>query len=415
MTTVNKAENRINRIFQCITARLRGMDRTPILLVWAVAVMYCLLCPLIGRTISGRSGYFTYTLQALAWRDGRVFLEKNYEWLELANYQGHWYVSFPPVPSIPLFFLTFIFQDITPDNLLVKLYVLFGCLAVYRMLLRAGYSKLHALCFSLLCSYASCIYVLTNEGAVWYQAQTLAFCLTCISLHCMWIGRPATSLVCYALAVGCRPFNAVYGIILFALYGWQQHTREKTFKEAFIHLLPGLIGGFLIACAYGWYNYIRFDNPFEFGHSYLPEFSWQGGTQFSIAHIPQNIRTFVFGLPFGETMNGWELNKFGFSFLAANPVFILMLFWIICDLVRRRFTWLKGCILLCFLAQLFLLLLHRTFGGYQFGARYTCDLLPYAALYLALPGRKRKMHTLEAMVLITSMGFSIYGFINVIL
>jgi len=58
---------------------------------------------------------------------------------------------------------------------------------------------------------------------------------------------------------------------------------------------------------------------------------------------------------------------------------------------------------------LFLLLLHRTFGGYQFGARYTCDLLPYAALYLALPGRKRSMALIEWLLLFSALGFAIYG------
>ena len=132
--------------------RLQRADYTPLLLAWAAAVLYCFMCPLIGRTIIGTSGYFTYTLQALAWRDGRAFLDMNYDWLELAYYGGHWYVSFPPVPSIPLFFLTFIFQNNTPDNLMVKLYVLWGCLAVYYMLRHAGYEKLHAAAFAVLCS-----------------------------------------------------------------------------------------------------------------------------------------------------------------------------------------------------------------------------------------------------------------------
>ena len=62
-----------------------------------------------------------------------------------------------------------------------------------------------------------------------------------------------------------------------------------------------------------------------------------------------------------------------------------------------------------FSAQLFCLLLHRTFGGFQFGARYTCDLLPYAALYFALPGRCRRMTVPEGMILLSALGFALYG------
>ncbi|MBQ9197699.1 MAG: hypothetical protein IJ157_10740 [Clostridia bacterium] len=408
---MNNALKKAKNMLRWITALFRHADYVPLLLLWTAALSYCLLCPMIGRTVTGISGYFTYTLQALAWRDGHAYLDMNYDWLELAFYQGHWYVSFPPVPSIPLFLLTFLFQNNTPDNLLVKLYVYFGCIALYRLFLRAGYKKHHAISFAVLCSYASCLLTLTNEGAVWYQAQTLAFCLTCAALALMYAGKPMVSLLCYALAVGCRPFNALYGFLLFAVFADQCRKTGLNFKKSIYRLLPGLIAGLLIAFAYGVYNYIRFDHPLEFGHNYLPEFSWQGGTQFSLEHIAENVRVFVFGLPFVETMNGWKLYQFGFSFLIANPVFALTLCWIARDIAKRSFSWVKAVLILCFCTQLFLLLLHRTFGGYQFGARYTCDLLPYAAFYLALPGHSRRMRIPEVMVTIAALVFSIYGFI----
>ena len=65
----------------------------------------------MGRNPIGPSGYCTYTLQALAWRDGQICLSQDYPWLELAIYQGKYFVSFPPVPSVPLYFLTFLFGE----------------------------------------------------------------------------------------------------------------------------------------------------------------------------------------------------------------------------------------------------------------------------------------------------------------
>ena len=398
MITVNK-----------LAARLRRLDYTPLLLCWVTAVFYAFFCLYIGKDIAGTSGYYTYTLQALAWRKGQVCLERDYPWLELAIYEGKYYVSFPPVPSIPLFLLTFLFGAGTPDNLLVKLYVLGGCLAVYHMLRRAGYDKLSAVGFALLCSFASCLLSLTTEGAVWYQAQTLAFLLICLALMLMYCAHPTPALLCYALAVGCRPFNALYGLPLLALYITQCRESRLSIRQAIRKLLPGILLGLLVACAYGWYNFIRFGNVVEFGHNYLPEFSTQGGVQFSVSHIGRNIETFVLGWPFGKGMAGWELNKFGFSFLIANPALLLLLIWLIYDAIRRRLTWVKGTILFCLLAHLFLLLMHRTFGGYQFGARYTCDLLPYAALSLALKGHARRMHAAEAAVLLFGLAFAIYG------
>ena len=412
MTTENDRPGKIKRAFHFIAARLRSADFVPLFLCCCVAVMYYFLCPLAGKSYAGFSGYLTYTLQALAWRDGTPYLDGNYEWLELAFYQGKWYSSFPPVPSIPLYFLTFIYGYLTPDNLLVKIYVFVGCIAIYRMLLRGGYGKISAAGFALLCSYASCLLALTTEGAVWYQAQTLAFCLTSLSLALMLADKPTLSLFLYALAVGCRPFNVAYGLLLFCFYALSCQKKGQSVRQALLRLLPGLLLGFAVAFAYGWYNYIRFDDPFEFGHNYLPEFSWQGGVQFSLSSVPHNIQNFVLRMPWVETVDGWELQIFGFCFLIASPVFALMLIWIVVDVVKRRFTWIKGIILFCFMAQLFLLLLHRTFGGYQFGARYTCDLLPYAAAYLALKGHARRMHIGEAAILAASFAFAVYGFIK---
>ena len=43
--------------------------------------------------------YNSYALQTDSWLKGRLDLGQNYEWLELAIYQGKYFVSFPPFPS----------------------------------------------------------------------------------------------------------------------------------------------------------------------------------------------------------------------------------------------------------------------------------------------------------------------------
>lgn len=405
---MNKKENNHFKLLFLLD-RLRHADYTPLFLCWATAVFYFFFCISFNLDPLGLSDYPTYTLQAYAWRNGHISLGREYP-LELAFFQGDWYVSFPPVPSIPLFFLTFFFGFNTPENLLVKLYVLGGCLSIYALLKRSGYSKCAAAGFSLLCSFASCLLSLTTQGAVWYQAQTLAFLCITAALTLMFRGKPTLSLVFYAFSVGCRPFHALYGILLYALYF--EHCKRAlhmTFSGIIKNLLSGTVLGLLIAAAYGWYNGIRFGNIFEFGHNYLPEFSTEGGVQFALSHIPDNVRTFLFSLPFRRDEWGWELSQFGFSFWIASPVFLLMISWIIFDIWKKRINWVKVLLIVCFVLHLFLLLLHRTFGGFQFGARYTCDLLPYAACYLALPGHPRKMHGIETVILIFALGFAIYG------
>lgn len=388
---------------------LRQLDYTPLLLIYSVAVFYALLCSIMNIDALGSSGYNTYTLQALAWRDGRMSLGRDYPHLELAIFNNDWWVSFPPVPSIPLYLLTFIFGAATPDHLLVKLYVLGGCLFAYSMLRRAEYDKASAAGLALLVSYATALISLTTDGAVWYQAQTLAYLFTMGALCLMFCGKYTVSLLLYASSVGCRPFNAIYGGVLFTLWLERALREKRSMKREILRIIPGVVLGLCVAFAYGWYNYVRFGNPLEFGHNHLPEFSFQGGIQFSLSHVWKNVQTFLLGSPVSYTLNGPALTVFGFSMFIVHPVFIVMLILFIIDVFRKRLSWTKGCIILCFCAHLFCLLLHRTFGGYQFGARYTCDLLPYAALYLALPGRKRRMTLPELLLLIAALAFAVYG------
>ena len=57
-----------------------------------------------GTPVLAPSAYNSYTLQALAWRRGLTYLQQDVPHLELAIKDGLYFVSFPPVPSIPLYF-----------------------------------------------------------------------------------------------------------------------------------------------------------------------------------------------------------------------------------------------------------------------------------------------------------------------
>ena len=56
---------------------------------------------------------------------------------------------------------------------------------------------------------------------------------------------------------------------------------------------------------------------------------------------------------------------------------------------RDRVTLFGGLLAAAAAAVLVLTCMHRTLGGWQFGARYTCDVLPVAYLYLARRGTER--------------------------
>ena len=110
---------------------------------WISDALWLLAClGLLTATalyVAGRTGtdffahgpFDSYTRQALAWRDGRMMLDGEYPWLELAIFEGEYYVSFPPVPSVPMWVLSFFFGLETPDALMCLLYWLGGAAAAF--------------------------------------------------------------------------------------------------------------------------------------------------------------------------------------------------------------------------------------------------------------------------------------------
>ena len=393
--------------------KIHRRDWTPLLLILAMCALWGGLHALIGGSIWGPSFYNTYTRQALAWRQGLTHLPEDVPYLELAIFRDEYYVSFPPLPSVVLLPLTILFGAETPDNLLVKLYALGACLMMYAALRRAGYKKISAGALAFFFCFASSLLPMTLDGAVWYHAQTLAFFLIIASICLLTLDWPTLALFCYALSVCCRPFHALYALPLFFTYWIINRRAGVPLKNTAEELLPGIALGLGVAAALGIYNYARFGNFLEFGHNYLPEFSFQGGTQFSLSHVAGHLPTFLWGLPLAIRNGEAVFSRFGYSMLLACPTLLLMLIGAVRDVIRGGMRWEKGVVLFTCLIHAFLLLLHRTFGGFQLGARYAVDLIPYSFFYLLLTPEKRKMHWAEGIFLAAVLALTIWGTVQV--
>ena len=77
--------------------------------------------------------YRSYSLQACAWLQGRLDLGQDYPWLELAIYEGKYYVSFPPFPSYVLLPFAAVFGEHTPDHWIALTVMLLGCVYAVRL------------------------------------------------------------------------------------------------------------------------------------------------------------------------------------------------------------------------------------------------------------------------------------------
>lgn len=288
---------------QVSSFQMNDYNRGLVVTLFAALLIYLFLAFLYGYNLFEHSPYDSYTLQALAWRSGRLSLDRNYDWLELAVYNGQYYVSFPPFPTVIMLFLSLFFGGDTPSMAVNLCFFLGSTAFAYLTVKRFGRKPFETAFIALFLTTGCNLLELSMTGGVWNIAQGASFFFTMASIYAMETpyekGRTLPLILgpfCIAAAVGCRPFQAVYvPYVLFRLYQQCQKrffAKEKqvSFPEVLRRMIPYLILPALVAAAYAILNFARFGNIFEFGHNYLPEFSTEGGVQFSAGHWLNNVK-----------------------------------------------------------------------------------------------------------------------------
>lgn len=378
--------------------------------VFTVAMVYLFIAWGLGLDIFAHSDYDSYTLQAQTWLKGHIALDQDYSWLEIARYGGRLFISFPPFPAILMVPLVLIFGGQTPSMLVVFVYFMGSYVVGYALARRFDYSDAVAACLSGFLVLGCNMLEVTHYGGVWNMAQALGFLLTLLAFYFMTSkkrGQWHASLICIALAVGCRPFQAFYvPVLLYMLYRQLAVPEEKGIWTRIKAMLPFIAAPVAIAAVYCVYNYIRFDNIFEFGHNYLPEFTQAPDGQFSLNYVGTNFSN-ILRMPYLEDGRLLFPIFSGFAFFIANPVYLVWGQKSVTAIVRRRITWQEGLLFTAFLVHFFALLMHKSFGGWQFGTRYLCDLIP--AMYFFVLSRKARVGAGTGMIMIFAVLFNIYG------
>ena len=150
------------------------------------ALGYLLYHTLAGGTLLSSNVYDTYALQAQNWLMGRVDVldGASYSWLELAIFQGRYYVSFPPVPTLcSLPFVALL--GMSPANLLMVVYTLISCAAVFQCIRHLGGSPYTCAFWALFFTFATNLTEGSRTGGVWNQAQALNLALCFSALWCL--------------------------------------------------------------------------------------------------------------------------------------------------------------------------------------------------------------------------------------
>lgn len=404
---------------------LKSKDNFYAILISATLCILILICSAIvfDYNVFEHNPYDSYTRQALAWRDGRTYLTDapdTIAYLELAIYEGKYYVSFPPVPSLVEFVLTFFFGKDTPNQFMLYLYTFVSCIALTVLFYKKN-NLFISVVLGLTATLGTNILSLVAFGGVWHEAQCLSFMLCSLAILFITSDKKflnGLSLFLAALSVGCRPFTVIFiPFLLFELYKKnvknKNKYKNKTFKERILDLkffIPYLIAPCLVALGLMIYNYARFGNPLEFGHNYLPEFTRVEEGQFNLKYLIPNLKQ-AFKLPFEFKPDiKLSINRFSANiFYIFNPIIAVFFYYNIKNIIKRfnieDILWLFAVIVFIFATCM-----HRTLGGLQFGARYFIDFVPYIAFYLAKSKIQSKLALpVLTLICIFALSLNIYG------
>jgi len=374
----------------------------PYLILFPVAIfVYTLIYMFSGSfSVTADNWYNSYSLQAAGWLDGRLHLKEDIAWLETAEFEGRYYISFPPFPSVVMIPFVIIFGTDTPDHAIALGVSLLSLLYAYKLGEKLLSKRSHAVLLSLFLVLGTNYLHVSLWGAVWYIAQNMAFLLTLMAFYYAMTDNSRhsyISLFTMCAAMGCRPFNSLYlPVVLYLIFLREKKSFFPSVKKIAVYAVPAIILGLFFM----WLNYARFGNVFEFGHNYLLEFREDPHGQFYTGRIADNLWTMLFS--FGI----FQFPQFGgFAFWVASPIVvsfvIYFIVYVIKTVVDARFPipaapaqaaherYLIYAIPILVILHILAFSLHRTLGGHQYGTRYTVDTL--AAVYLGTLLILRKM------------------------
>ena len=389
-----------------------------IIVVLSVISYLFLMWILTGRGLFTHNVYDSYAIQANAWRMGHLDIPENYGYLEIAVYKGKYFISFPPFPSYILFPLTFIFGQNTPDSMLLWLADIVTSLYLYKLALRFKNSpRASALCALFVMLGTNVTFNMLNPW-VWFWAQTLCFMLSVMAIYYAFEGKGGLCLGLWACAVGCRPMQAVFvPILLYILYRKERNNDPDISPLGIIRkrliwaLPPCLIGG-----SYMLLNYLRFDNPLEFGHNYLQEFMEAEYGQFDPHYFSNNFKL-LFHIPEFDDEGRMVIDHFGnLNMFIVSPFVIFAIVLVVALIAKKQWkSAMRNIVIMCFcVIYMVITMMHKTMGGWHFGNRYSNDILPWIYLTVALGlSRVKKAAKYQIPIMIFGMCLNAVGLVVV--
>ncbi|MEY4579003.1 MAG: hypothetical protein RL701_3706 [Pseudomonadota bacterium] len=317
-----------------------------------------------------------------------------------AQYNGHWYVVFPPLPAVVILPAVALWQEHTWDRLFWAIFAGFGpaCLYVLLRHLRehaaSGRAARDDLTLTVLFAFGSVYYYASVQGTVWFAAHVVATPLIALyALFSLGARRPWLAGLALGLAGLTRP-TTLYLAPLFVIealsaarasaptaqaglgvFGFLRRVHwPRALRSGLCFALP-VLALVAVSC---WLNWQRFGDPFEVGYRFL-RIRWTGRIDkwglFNYHYFAKNLAVFLAALPWLSNSAPYIMvSRHGLALWVTTPHYVTLL-W------PRRLNVLTVGLTVAALCVAVIDLCYQNSGWVQFGYRFSLD---YSVLLFAL-------------------------------
>jgi hypothetical protein len=331
-----------------------------------------------GRVVRGRKLQSRPTFRIAG--DGEIPLARVKETLRTISYN-----SFPPFPSVLLIPQALVHGARANDvafTVVVAALVPFAFLLLLRRLRAAGLSERSSgdeIWLTVLLTLGTVFFFSSVQGRVWFTAQVVGVLLAILYVHAsVEARRPLVAGLFLGLAVATRPPMLLMAP-LFLFEVWRC-ARARWLSRLILFAAPVAVIG--VICA--WYNYARFHELAEFGHSYLAVRQQAQMEQFGLFnfhYLQRNLGVALALLPdFLPRAPFVQISGHGLALWLTTPAFVLLL-W-----PRVRGPW-HRVLWLTVAGVAGWSLCYQNSGWIQFGYRFSLDYTVLLVVLLALSGR----------------------------
>ena len=320
-------------------------------------------------------------------------------------------VSFPPFPALVMLPPVLLWGYDTNDVLIT---VLFGGLNAVLLffwlllLVRRGYttaSQSTLLWLTAFFALGTALCFSSVRGEVWFTALVLGctfhllFLMAALDAKHPWLAGIA--LACgFATRTPLVFASVFYGLQVFFPASGEPRELRDGLQRIFKFAIPCVVVGVSLLVI----NWIRWESPTEFGHTYLAEGTRASIRDYGLFHphfVERNLRVLLTYLPtFSSEAPYLSISKHGLGLFVSSP----LLLW---AFLSRRWGRLQWALLATLIVVVVPAVFYQNTGWEQFAFRFSIDWLPLMMGLILLHGKK--FGTLEVTIIVYSIVVNVFG------